>query len=101
MNRKCIYSILNLNDMISRFWYHLYGSEGVSTLNVWLRQGNQYDKILWSSAGTNLGDKWRYGHVTVQSRRYFQIALEGIVDSTRGFFFSIFMCSIRLILEYS
>ena len=96
MNRKFIYSILNLNDIISRFWYHLYGSTGVSTLNIWLRQGNQYDKILWSRGGTNLGDKWRYGHVTVQSRMDFQIALEGIVDSSQGFFFnSIFMCSIR------
>ena len=53
----------------------MYG-ENVGILNVWLRQGNVLDKILWSRS-ENFGNLWRYGHVTIKSRFDFEIALEG------------------------
>ena len=53
----------------------MYG-ESIGTLNVWLRQGKALNNILWSRSG-NLGNTWRYGHISIKSRFDFEIALEG------------------------
>jgi hypothetical protein len=63
-----------------KFWFHLNGLD-IGTLNVWIRQNNQLFKNIWSRSG-NLGDIWRYGHVTVKSNTEFQMVLEGIVGSS-------------------
>lgn len=34
------------------------------------------------SCSGNLGDRWRYGHVTVQSFDPYQIAFEGVVGTS-------------------
>ncbi len=58
-----------------KFWYHMYGSTP-GTLNIWLRIDDKLDTNVWSRS-YNLENRWVYGHVTVKSRRAFQIALEG------------------------
>jgi hypothetical protein len=63
-----------------KFWYHMYGNS-IGVLNIWLKQNNQLTKILWNRS-TNLGDFWRYGHVTIKSSSEFQIVLEGIVGNS-------------------
>ena len=67
------------------FWYHINGASN-GKLRVWLKSENP-NTVLWerdSSLG-NMGDKWRYGHVTVRSPLSFQLVLEGLLqDSTRG-----------------
>jgi hypothetical protein len=63
-----------------KFWFHLNGLD-IGTLNVWIRQNNQLIKNIWSRSG-NLGDIWRYGHVTVKSNTEFQMVLEGIVGKS-------------------
>ncbi len=63
-----------------KFWYHLYGAD-IGSLNVWIRQNNQLFKNIWSRSG-NLGNTWRYGHVSVKSIYDYQMVLEGVVGSS-------------------
>lgn len=58
----------------------MYGAS-VGSLNVWLRQNGQLTKQVWTKSG-NLGNKWRYGHVTIKSDFDFQVVLEGVVGTS-------------------
>jgi len=62
-----------------KFWYHLFG-RSIGGLNVWLRQGNALTKQVWRRSG-DLGDQWRYGHVTVRSPVDYQVVIEGVVGN--------------------
>ncbi|CAF0741635.1 unnamed protein product, partial [Brachionus calyciflorus] len=73
------YSRTNSEGDCFKFWYHLYG-DGIGSFNIYTRQ-NGILKSVWSRSG-NLGNYWRYGHVTVKSSVDFQIVLEGVVGRT-------------------
>ncbi|CAF4185562.1 unnamed protein product, partial [Rotaria sp. Silwood2] len=60
-----------------KFYYHMYGPS-IGILNV-LIAGTQ--RLLWTKSG-NLGNRWRFGHVTVRSNDAYQIAFEGVVGSS-------------------
>jgi len=44
------------------------------------KNSNLTMKFIYSSG--NLGNRWRYGHVTVRSNDPYQIAFEGIVGTS-------------------
>ncbi len=46
----------------------------------WKKNSNLTMKFIYSSG--NLGNRWRYGHVTVRSNDPYQIAFEGIVGTS-------------------
>ena len=58
----------------------MYGPT-VGSLNVWLRQGGQLTRQIWSKTG-NLGNKWRLGQVTIKSDFDFEVVLEGVVGTS-------------------
>ncbi|UJR31098.1 hypothetical protein I4U23_018606, partial [Adineta vaga] len=60
-----------------KFHYHMYGAS-IGTLNVLMANTKQ---LLWTKSG-NLGNRWRYGHVTVRSNSPYQVAFEGIAGSS-------------------
>ncbi|CAM4977745.1 unnamed protein product [Rotaria socialis] len=60
-----------------KFHYHMFGPS-IGSLNV-LIAGTQ--RLLWTKSG-NLGNRWRYGHVTVRNDDQYQIAFEGVVGSS-------------------
>ena len=58
-----------------KFWYHLNG-ENAGLLSIILKQNENDIKTLWSRY-KNLGNSWRYGHVTVKSNVDFKLTIEG------------------------
>ena len=55
--------------------------QSIGELNVQLLQGGAYTRPIWKRTG-NLGDLWRFGHVTVRSDLNFQLVIEGIVGKS-------------------
>lgn len=58
----------------------MYG-KSIGTLNVFIKENGILSKNIWQRSG-NLGDQWRYAHVTVTNPNDFQIVLEGVVGSS-------------------
>ncbi|CAF3694948.1 unnamed protein product, partial [Didymodactylos carnosus] len=65
------------SSLCLKFWYHMYG-DNIGALNVLIFDTKQ---LLWTKSG-NLGNRWRYGHVTVRRADPFQIAFEGVVGKS-------------------
>ena len=57
-----------------KFYYYLLGDS--IAIKLWLRQNGQLTRQLWEKSG-NLGNRWRFGQVTVKSDLDFQVVIEG------------------------
>ena len=89
-----MYSLSSSSSSVCfRFYYHMFGSS-IGTLNFLMTSTKQ---ILWTKRYSiensnrlnimckyfsgNLGNQWRYGHVTVRSNNSYQVAFEGVVGT--------------------
>ena len=62
-----------------KFWYHMYG-ESTGTLNVLIKENGILTKNIWERSG-NLGNQWRYAHVTIDNPNDFQVVFEGVIGT--------------------
>jgi hypothetical protein len=58
-----------------KFWYHLNGPN-TGLLSILLKRNGTDLSTLWSR-NKNLGNAWRYGHVSVKSEVDFRLVIEG------------------------
>ncbi len=55
------------------FWYHMFGT-GVGTLTLYTRVGSVHQAV-WSRSGTQGGNQWFQGFVTVAPTTKFNVSL--------------------------
>lgn len=64
----------NVYDCVLEFWYHMYGDDGLGTLNVYLAANPENSELhlLWTKAG-NQGNEWHLGRINftwIQSEKF-------------------------------
>ncbi|XP_014681010.1 PREDICTED: MAM and LDL-receptor class A domain-containing protein 1-like isoform X2 [Priapulus caudatus] len=62
-----------------KFWYHMYGSDGLGTLNVYTEDKNGQRALMWKATG-NQGNEWQYAHIVIGHNSDYFVVFE----ATRG-----------------
>ncbi|TRZ00115.1 hypothetical protein DNTS_020307 [Danionella cerebrum] len=63
-----------------RFWFHMYGSQHMGSLKVYVLGLNGKPLLMWAACG-NHGDSWQYANVILSSVSTFRVSLQAEVGS--------------------
>ena len=55
-----------------KFYYHMYGSSDMGTLNVYIQTGTSLGSPIWTQTG-NQGEDWILARITVTSESNWQV----------------------------
>ncbi|XP_070565439.1 MAM and LDL-receptor class A domain-containing protein 1-like [Ptychodera flava] len=68
-----------------RFWFHMYGTDGMGTLKMYTQSDTEHHQTLFMLARSgDYGDQWNYASIVVSNPYNYSIVFEATVGSDDG-----------------